>query len=210
MLVSSILWALALAAAPETWTFDRLDRIGGHAVTVLGHPKLIDTPLGKAVEFNGVDDALFFDVHPLAGAETFTYEVIFRPASGGRPEQRFFHLQEDGSQTRLLLETRLIDGKWCLDAFAMAGGKGKTLIDRAKLHTLDEWHHAAMVYDGKTLAYFVDGVEEGRGEVALVPQGKGRTSVGVRINKIDYFKGAVRQARFSRRPLATPEFLKLR
>jgi hypothetical protein len=26
----------------------------------------MDSPVGKAVEFNGVDDALFVDVHPLA------------------------------------------------------------------------------------------------------------------------------------------------
>ena len=50
-------------------------------------------PEGKAVEFDGVDDALFVNVHPLAGAETFTWEVIFRPYKGGKAEQRFFHLQ---------------------------------------------------------------------------------------------------------------------
>ena len=56
--------------AQEVWTFDRIDRIGGQATTVLGHPHVIDTPAGKAVEFNGVDDGLQLDVHPLAGAET--------------------------------------------------------------------------------------------------------------------------------------------
>jgi hypothetical protein len=33
--------------------------------------------------------------------------------------------------------------------------------------------------------------------------------VGVRINKVNYFKGAVRLARFSRRALAPAEFLKV-
>ena len=50
------------------WTFDRLDNIGGHKTTVLGEPRVIDSPIGKAVEFDGVDDALFIDNHPLAGA----------------------------------------------------------------------------------------------------------------------------------------------
>src|SRR5215813_11574100 len=92
------------AADPEAliWRFDHLDRIGGHPLTVLGHPKVIDTPYGKAIEFNGVDDALFLDTHPLAGANIFTWEVIFRPDRDGRPEQRFFHLQENGSDTRML------------------------------------------------------------------------------------------------------------
>ena len=63
---------------------------------MLGNPRVVETPVGKAVEFDGVDDALLVDVHPLAGAETFTWEAIFRP-DGGRAEQRWFHLQEDGT-----------------------------------------------------------------------------------------------------------------
>jgi len=87
---------LAFAADESvTWTFDNLQKIGGHSVTVLGTPKVIDTPLGKAVQFNGATDALFFEVHPLAGAEKFTWEVIFRPDSDGPPAQRFFHMQEN-------------------------------------------------------------------------------------------------------------------
>src|SRR5438128_1966313 len=42
----------------DLWTFDRLDRIGGHKTTVLGDPRLVDTPVGKAIEFDGVDDAI--------------------------------------------------------------------------------------------------------------------------------------------------------
>src|SRR5438445_12123608 len=61
------------------WTFDRLENIGGHRTTVLGQPKVIASPVGKAVEFDGVDDGLFIDNHPLAGAKTFTWEAIFRP-----------------------------------------------------------------------------------------------------------------------------------
>jgi len=108
---------------PEVWIFDRIQNIGGLPTTVLGHPHVIDTPLGKAVEFNGVDDALVIGEHPLAGAETFTFEAIFRPDPGGAPEQRWFHLSEQDpatgkdTETRLLFETRLIVDSWCLDAF---------------------------------------------------------------------------------------------
>src|SRR5215470_4847749 len=93
---AAILAFAAVRAADDVtvWTFDRLDRIGGHPTEVLGHPRVIDTPLGKAIAFNGVDDAIFVGVHPLAGAETFTWEAIFRP-DGGQPAQRWFHLQED-------------------------------------------------------------------------------------------------------------------
>ena len=79
---------------------------------------MIDTALGKAVEFNGVDDALSFDVHPLANAETFTWEAVFRP-DGGAVEQRWFHLNENpatgaDTENRMLFEIRVIDGQWWL------------------------------------------------------------------------------------------------
>jgi hypothetical protein len=83
------------ASQPQStiWRFDHLNSIGGHPTTVLGHPHLIDSPYGKAVEFNGIDDALFVGAHPLAGVSAFTWEVIFRPDAGGAEAQRFFHLQ---------------------------------------------------------------------------------------------------------------------
>lgn len=209
-----LLFGLSLSAllagqtpTAETWRFDRLDRLGAHPTHVEGAPRVIDTPQGKAVSFDGVRDALFLDVHPLAGAETFTVEVIFRPAADGRPEQRFFHLQETGAPTRLLLETRLLPGGWCLDSFAASATGSKALIDRQKLHSLGAWHHAAMVYDGATFRHYVDGVLQGEAAVRLAPQGAGRTSVGVRINRVDYFKGEILVARLSRRALAVGAFL---
>jgi hypothetical protein len=52
-------------------------------------------------------------------------------------------------------------------------------------------------------------VREGAAELQLAPHGPGHTSVGVRINKVFYFKGAVHLARFTRRALAPSEFLKV-
>ena len=196
-------------AGSDVWKFDSITRIGGHAVTAEGHPRVISTPAGKAVEFGGVEDALFLDVHPLAGAETFTWEVIFRPDVGGAAEQRFFHFQENGTDTRMLFEIRVIDGKWCLDSYAQSGTESKALMDREKLHTLGVWHHAAAVYDGREYRNYVDGVLEGAAQLHLAPQGAGRTSVGTRINRRDYFKGAVLAARMTNRALSPPEFLKV-
>ncbi len=193
----------------DVWKFDSITQIGGHAVTAEGHPRVIATPAGKAVEFGGVEDALFLNVHPLAGAETFTWEVIFRPDVGGAAEQRFFHFQQNGADTRMLFEIRVIEGKWCLDSFAASGAESKALMDREKLHPLGVWHHAAAVYDGKEYRNYVDGVLEGAAEVHLAPQGTGRTSVGTRINRLDYFKGAVLAARMTNRALAAGEFLKV-
>jgi hypothetical protein len=206
--------ATADDTAQETWTFDRVDRIGGHVTAILGHPRVIDTPLGKAVEFNGVDDGLQFDVHPLAGAEAYTFEAIFRP-DGGNAEQRWFHLEENpatgsDADNRMLFEIRVVNGQWCLDAFNHTGPVQKALLNRQHLHALGEWYHVAAVYDGRIFRSYIDGVEDGAAEIHLAPQGPGRSSVGVRINRVYYFKGAVRMARFTRRALAPSEFLKAR
>src|SRR5262249_40088572 len=87
---------------PTTWTFDRLASIGGITTRVEGHPSVVKTPLGKAVEFNGIDDALFIDSHPLAGAPAFTFEAIFRPDGGADFAQRWFHLAERDRKTGML------------------------------------------------------------------------------------------------------------
>ena len=196
----------------QVWKFDRIDRIGGHPTTVLGHPHVIQTPAGKAVEFNGVDDGLQLDVHPLAGAEKFTWEAIFRP-DGGNAEQRWFHLEANpatglDTNNRMLFEIRVVDGRWCLDAFNKSGDVQKALMDRTHLHTLGAWHHVAAVYDGGEFRSYVDGAPDGSAQVRLQPQGPGRTSIGVRMNKVFYFKGAIRLARFTRRALSPSEFLK--
>jgi hypothetical protein len=197
----------------EVWTFDRLERIGGHRTTVIGEPRIIDSPLGKAVEFDGVDDALYIDNHPLAGADAFTWEAIFRP-DGGQREQRWFHLSEldpaTGADTdnRMLFEIRAIDDKWFLDSYNQSGGESATLMNKTALHPLGLWYHVASVYDGKRFSNYVNGVREGAADVYLAPHRPGRASVGVRINKVFYFKGAVQLARFTRRALPPEEFLK--
>jgi len=213
--------ALMLApASPQgdsvTWHFDRLDQIGGHPTTLLGHPRVIQTPAGKAIQFNGVDDAIYLDVHPLAGVEAFTWEVIFRPDVGGAAEQRFFHLQERDpktgadTDTRMLFEIRVIGDQWALDSFALSGTESLALLDRTKLHSLGVWHAATAVYDGHEFRNYVDGVLQGSGPLHLPPQGAGHTSIGTRINRVNYFKGAVLEARMTRRALQPSEFLQAR
>ena len=196
------------------WTFDRLNDIGGHATTVEGAPVLIDTPLGKAVKFDGVDDALFIDNHPLAGAAQFTFEAVFRP-DGGAFEQRWFHLQEADAVsaaqgqppgTRFLFEIRVEKDEWWLDAFIKGPGYNQVLIFPDKRHPVGRWFHVAQTYDGATYRSYVDGVLQGEAAVAFAPQGAGRASVGCRINKVNYFNGAVREARFTPEALTPDQF----
>lgn len=212
---NAFLLCLSAAAAPtagETWLFDNLNEIGGHKATVLGHPQVISTPAGKAIQFHGVDDAIFLDIHPLAGVEAFTWEVVFRPDHGGAAEQRFFHLQENGpgpvgQGNRMLFEIRVIGDQWALDSFVTTGPDSRALLDTMKLHPLGEWYAVEAVYDGHEFRNYVDGVLQGEGPLHVAPQKAGQTSVGVRFNKVNYFKGAIREARMTPRALTPAEFI---
>ncbi len=176
-------------AKQVTWRFDNRASVGGHAAKVLGHPQVIDTPMGKAVSFNGVDDALFFDVHPLSGAETWTWEMIFKPDADGRPEQRIFHLQSidpatgsDVAEERMLFEIRIVKGEWCLDSFATSGGQRLPLLNCEKRYPFGRWYRVTTVYDGKMLKNYVGDELQGEGEVHLAPTAAGAV-VGGRTNQ---------------------------
>ena len=189
------------------WIFDRLSDIGGAKTAVEGAPALIDSPYGKAVWFDGVDDRLVIDKHPLAGLGRFTFEALFRP-DGGAFAQRWFHLNEEDpapgappSATRMLFEIRVKDGAWSLDAFTTGEGYKQTLLFLDKTFPVGPWYWVAQSYDGKTYRAFVNGQLQGEADIVYRPQGQGRASVGARMNRVDYFKGAIREARFTPRAL---------
>ena len=200
--------ALAQDNAKSTvWILNRLDMLGGHPLTVVGSPKLIDTSAQGGIEFDGQDDGLFLDTNPLQGLKQFTVEVVFRPAADGPEAQRFLHFQEAGSENRLLFETRLTsDGKWFLDTFLKSNDGNYTLYAERFQHSLGPWYHAAVVVDGKTMRHFVDGQEELTMPIHFQPLTAGRTSLGVRINKVSWYKGAIRQVRITARALSPSEF----
>lgn len=209
----------AMSQQPISWRFDNLTRIGGNTPAIVGAPKLIDTELGKAIHFEGgatAGDALFFNTLPLSGTLPYTWEAIFRPSSAGGKEQRIFHLQQDGSETRRLFETRLVDGKWCLDSFAVNvvpndTAKAAVLLkcDAEHLFPLDRWYAIAAIYDGKTLRSYINGVLQGEADVKLFPLTTGGVSVGTRYNKRDFFTGDFFSARFTPRALPLKDLLKV-
>jgi hypothetical protein len=231
MTVAALLGVLAISAsgawthgeaAQTVWKFNNLSRIGGLTPKVEGAPQLVDSPIGKAVQFNGTDTALFFAGRPLVGAKAFTIEAIFRP-EGGNFEQRWMHIVETDPKTgldanpggtsdpnpRFMFEVRVKDGQWYLDAFVNSAAGSKALIDPAKTHPINQWYAVAQTYDGKTYRSYVNGVLENEADVAFAPHGAGHMMVGVRINHVNWFKGSVAEARFSTRALRPSEFLKV-
>lgn len=215
LLAALVLLAGCTSAPPSTlWRFDRLDRIAGVTAHAEGKPQVIATGAGPAVQFDGIGDALFIDAHPLAGATTFTAEAIFRP-EGGPFEQRWLHLAEvdpktgKDTGTRFLFEIRVVGERWYLDAFTKGTGYSQVLIVPEKLFSLGRWYRVAMTYDGKMFRSYVDGVLQSEAPLAFQPQGPGHTSVGVRINKVNWFKGSVYSARFTPLALTPDAFLAL-
>jgi hypothetical protein len=218
-LIASI--ASPAQAAPErVWMFNNLARIGGVTPRVEGHPRLVAGPAGKAVRFNGKDDALFFADRPLVGPRTFTIEAIFHP-EGGAFQQRFMHIAQTDPKTgqdanpdgtndpnpRFMFEIRVVGSQWYLDAFVDSAAGSKTLAFPHKLHPIGPWYAVAQTYDGATYRTYVDGVLQGEAAVGFAPHGPGHMMVGVRMNHVNWFKGAIAEARFTPRALTAGELL---
>ena len=196
----SLLFCVAsrLLAGAEIWRLESVEKIGGHAVTVIGAPRVVEAAGAKALAFDGVKDGVLVPAIPVAGALRFTIEVLFQPAEGGPTEQRFFHAQ-DAKGSRAMIETRL-DGKggWWLDTFltnATPGG-GVALIDPQRVHPTGRWHWVALRYDGTMMAHFVDGKKELERAATFEPLAAGQISLGVRQNLVHWFKGVIREVRF--------------
>jgi PelA/Pel-15E family pectate lyase len=202
------------SSAPVTWRFDNPATIGGHTVSVQGTPRVVATPAGLAVEFNGRTDGLVVDANPIQGLRAFTIEAEFSPAADAGPEhaeQRFVHVEESDTGNRALLEIRLLGGpRWALDSFLRSGATGVTLLDRARSHPTGDWHVAALVYDGSSMTHYVDGVAEGSAAATFVPLAAGRTAIGMRLNQVSWFKGRVRQIRVSPEALPANRLLRAR
>jgi hypothetical protein len=190
------------------WKLGILDR-NQPGLTVLGDPRPVDSPCGKALHFDGVGDAVFFNSNPLAYLRQFTVEIIFQPDSDGAREQRFLHL---GNQqgNRLMVETRVTKTRqWFLDAHLRSGDSAKTLIDSLKLHPTDTWCHVAVTVDDGQMVTYVNGVRELAGGIPFSPFDGGQTSIGVRQNKVYWYKGAICKIRITPRILKPSEFLRL-
>jgi len=175
-----------------------------------GTPKLIDTRLGAAVEFDGEDDGVLLNSVPVAGMEEFTIEMIFKPYGNAAFEQRFLHMGEFRG-ARIMFESRVNeDNTWYFDAFVHLGDKAnsKALIDPSKTHPTDHWYNLTLVVGRDGIESCVNGVKECSYPLPYRPVISGGTSsVGVRQNLVCWFKGAVFKIKITPRKLLPEEFL---
>jgi hypothetical protein len=176
--------------------------------TIIGVPQIIDCPYGKAVQFDGQGDAIVLDTNLLVNMRQFTIEVIMRPDTNGQREQRFLHFGEVRGE-RVMIETRLTkDDQWYLDTYMKSGQTGQTLADSTKLRPLNQWYHVAFVVnDGKMQAY-VNGRKELEGQIPFSPFTIGQTSIGVRLNLVNWYKGAIYKIKITPLKLEPVLFMK--
>ena len=181
-----------------TWKLNNVNRIGEFKPMILGSPTIKVEGNDTSIYFNGINDGLVIPTIPIEGQPTFTIEVLFKPDSNGSPAPRFIHL-EDTALNRATFEIRLTkNGQWYFDTFLKNGktNKGLALIDSTKLHPANKWYWAAVVYDGKRMYSYINGKKELEGEIYLPPMNKGNISLGVRLNKVNWFKGQIQELRF--------------
>ena len=205
-------------AAALAWTADAGATLGAALPLRLGDPKVEQSPHGAALCFDGVDDGLAFEHNPLAGMGRFTVQVLFRPDAIGTPEapseQRFVHFEEGATTTpdsrRALIETRVVGDQWFLDTFLRAAGGNKALIDPQKKHPVGHWYWVALSYGDGTMRHYIDGELELEGAVPFEPLCPGRTSLGVRLNRVSWFKGCLRELRVTPSVLSAGELAKMR
>lgn len=177
---------------------------------ISGNPRPVQTPLGTAVEFNGKDDGLFTEQIPVKGMDELTIEVIFKPYGNSNFEQRFLHIGTPGGP-RILFEERMKpDNTWYFDAFVRLGAAGpaKALIDPALTHPAGRWYNLTFELGRKGIKSFVDGVEQCSDTLSYRPAiVEGGTSIGVRMDKRNWFNGAIFKVRITGRLLRPDEFL---
>jgi hypothetical protein len=188
--------ANASPPAPVVWQFDQPATVAGCPTEVLGAPQVVENTGGRFVQFDGAHDGLIVPVNPLARLPQFTIEVLVRPEAGGGPEQRFLHVQDEVGN-RVLLEIRQTpEGQWALDTFMLSGASRLTLLDRSRTHPAGRWRWVALRYDGHRMTSWVDGRQELEGAIEFAPMQSGQTSLGVRLNRASWFKGAIWEVRF--------------
>lgn len=190
----------------KEWILTEIIKSTDSGLTLEGDPEIIECPWGKALRFDGEKDGVFIDTMPLNMLHNFTIETIFFPESQGKYEQRFFHSGEV-SGNRVLLETRSDENNWWFDAYIQSNEQKKALADPELTHPLDQWYHLAYVVSNGFLETYVNGKKELESQIDFIPLKSGTTSIGVRLNKVSWFKGAIYKIRITPKKLNPTDFM---
>jgi len=194
------------ADAKTEWILANFLREKSSGAKIKGNPKLINSPYGQAISFDGNDDAIFLNKMPLKSVREFTIEMIFKPETNAPFEQRVLHIGENKSD-RILLEIRAVNSNWYLDGFACSKKNKKALANEKLIHPLGKWYHVAFVVTAKSLTTYVNGKKELEESFSFLPIQSGKTSIGVRLNKVSWFKGSIYKIRITPKQIDAKDFI---
>ncbi|ALJ01495.1 hypothetical protein DC20_15360 [Rufibacter tibetensis] len=212
MLLTLLIVSSCTTLKPTQWKMDSLTAVGGHLTAVIGNPKSIKGKGGaQVISFDGVDDGLLVDHNPIAGAEEFTIEVVFKPNAAwpANVEQRFLHIEDMAlGQRRILLELRLNNrNQWYADFFMRTEKAALTLIDSTKTHPVGEWATMTLTYKDKQLKGYVNGQRELSGEIEYLPiPASAKTSIGTRMDQRSWFNGEIQSVKVWKRALQPKKY----
>jgi hypothetical protein len=207
----------------EVWELNSLRKIGGHSVQVFGNPKVVQTEIGEAIRFDGIDDRLLVDNNPIGDAKEFTIEVILKPDSAYNisRQPRFINIQDLSdtlsgwdSANRIMMELRLTPENKCyLDGFMKTDAGERTLVNKNLTHPTRQWIHAALTYKDGTFKTYINGIEETSGNVEYkdkILNTKGKVSIGGRMNRVYYYCGLIKELKITRKALTPQQFIKVK
>jgi len=210
LLSSLFVSGFLLAQKTVTWELAELPQLLNNDLKTTGNPLIVNTKLGKAVYFDGIDDGYLCNINPLVGMKAFTMEVVFKPDGDGFISPRFIHLGEVSGK-RLMFETRINNmGKWYFDAHLNTGeNKSLTLIDSTFIHNCDQWYTLTVIAANGTMTTYVNGMKELSGKIEFTPFISGKASFGFRQNFASWFKGTIFMIRITPSVLKPHQFLDL-
>ncbi|MCB0640509.1 MAG: T9SS type A sorting domain-containing protein, partial [Phaeodactylibacter sp.] len=93
--------------------------------------------------------------------------------------------------------------------FIKSGSSSQALLDYAFVHDLDTWVHAALIYDNGVMEHYVNGEKELEGTVDYQEVSFGETSLGVRLNQVSWYKGAIYAVRVTHEVLDPAGFMEI-
>ena len=117
-----------------------------------------------------------------------------------------FTCRRTAAKNRVLLELHSTsEASVYVSTFLRSGAEQLSIVNEKALHPAARWYWIALIQKGGQLSHAVNGVLEADGKVAFAPLGKGQMSLGARLNRESWFKGCVREIRFSPSALSPAE-----